>query len=80
MESEWRFTIWNQGMWGLGWQLCARIFQPPFLSFIVKESPTTFGFWRFNGPTPTSPLQRTSGPFAIPAGARFPYGIPVFPD
>lgn len=64
----------------MGFQLMARVVSMPAqFIYVVKESDTTWGIWFIN-PASSLPLSRLSGPFAIPAGGRFPYGLNVYPD
>jgi len=80
LESNWRWNVAEFGMSLTDWRLVARIDGTFGLLYVVKESATQWGLWRRNVPSFPNELVRFNGPFAIGAGARFPYGLSVEPD
>jgi len=80
VESNWRFTVWNEGWWGEGFALAARLLGDP--DFLICWTPVFvdryFIFTR--DPSADWPWVLILTP-RKPIGFRhFPYGNEVEPD
>lgn len=80
MESNWRFNVWERGMWGSDWELAARALFPAFGDmYIVKRTGSPKG-WVYFFLLPED-LPTLWASFTITPGlGNFPWGEEVFPD
>lgn len=77
MESNWRWNVWDLGLWGGPYTLIARLNAPTFYPTYLAQS-TVPGFWfQF---VITAPGQLPSNVIGVASFPSFPGGYPVFPD
>ena len=80
MESDWRFNIWDAGMWGSRWRLAARYNDPDFgWGYLVEQPPFTNALF-FQQLAPGLLPQFRGTVEKVPDHPHFPWGIPVEPD
>lgn len=78
MESDWRFNVWEDGLWGGDVRLSARTPIATNVRLIKSDSIPDFAVF-IKGPVPPTGIW-TVDAVLIKLAPNFPYGYPVEPD
>jgi len=80
VESNWRWNVWECGMWGSDWLMCARVLNPaPYYEvFVVNRGDGISWEYYTTGPGQIPSYGSSVSP--PPWAPHFPYGVAVHPD